>query len=314
MISRRHLRIKVMQTLFAYFNAGLDSVQSGEKELFVNVERFFDLFLYQISLLPEILQAANNHIEDCKNKHLPGYEDLNPNTRFVDNSVLKAIAENQFLKKQFETRKISWVGEFDIPRKIFTNFRNGKEYAAYMASSENSFEKDRSIIVKLIREYILDFVPLNTFYEERSIFWIDDMDMANLILVKTIKSFEEGKIDEVLNSLEFYLNDDDRLFAKELFAKTVINSDKYEKLISENTLNWEIERIAFLDIILMKMALIELTSFPSIPVKVTLNEYIELAKEYSTPKSGLFINGVLDKLIAQLKGSKKIRKTGRGLK
>lgn len=314
MVSRRHLRIKVMQTLFAYFNSGFDSVRSGEKELTTNVEHFYNLFLYQISLLPDILQAARNYIEDCKNKRLPGYEDLNPNTRFVDNPILNAISENQLLKKQCELRKISWVGEFDIPRRIFTNFRNSKDYETYLAAPENTFEKDRSVIVKLIRNQILDFVPLTTFYEERSIFWIDDLDMANVILIKTIKSFEEGKIDEALNSLEFYLNDDDRLFAKELFAKTIVNSDKFEKLISENTLNWELERIAFLDIILMKMALVELTSFPSIPVKVTLNEYIELAKEYSTPKSSLFINGVLDKLIIQLKDSKEIRKTGRGLK
>jgi transcription antitermination protein NusB len=314
MVSRRHLRIKVMQTLFAYFNSGLDSVQAGEKELTVNVERFFDLFLYQISLLPDILQAARNYIEDCKNKHLPDYDDLNPSTRFVDNPILNAIADNQHLKRQCDIRKISWVGEFDIPRRIFTNFRNSKDYEAYITAEENTFEKDKSIIVKLIRNFILDFVPLTTFYGERSIFWIDDLDMANVILIKPIKALEEKKIDAAFDAFEFYLNDEDRLFAKELFAKTVVNSEKFEKLISENTLNWELERIAFLDIILMKMALIELTSFPSIPIKVTLNEYIELAKEYSTPKSSIFINGVLDKLITQLKESKKIRKTGRGLK
>ncbi len=303
-----------MQTLFAFFNSGIDSIQAGEKELMLNIERFFELFLYQTSLLTEILHAANNHIEDCRNKHLPGYDDLNPNLRFVQNPILNALAENPMLLKQFETRKISWVGEFDIPRKIFTNFRNSSDYITYLNAETPSYEQEQQIIIKLIRKFILDFVPLDTFYEEKSIFWLDDIDMANLILINTIRALEEGKIDKKVNEIEFYVNDEDRLFAKELFAKTIIHSDKFATLISEHTLNWELERIAFLDIILMKMAIIEFTSFPSIPIKVTLNEYIEIAKEYSTPKSGLFINGVLDNLIVQLKESKKIRKTGRGLR
>lgn len=314
MISRRQLRIKVMQTLFAYFNSGIDSIQAGEKELMLNIDRFFELFLYQTSLLSEILHAANIHIEDCRNKRLPDFDDLNPNLRFVNNPILNALAANPLLIKQCEVRKISWVGEFDIPRKIFTNFRNSSDYEAYLNAEMPTFEQDQQILIKLIRKFILDFAPLDTFYEDRSIFWLDDIDMANLILINTIRSLEEGKIDKKVNEIEFYVNDEDRLFAKELFAKTIIHSDQFGKLISENTLNWELERIAFLDIILMKMAIIEFTSFPSIPIKVTLNEYIELAKEYSTPKSGLFINGVLDKLIVQLKDQKKLRKTGRGLR
>ena len=302
-----------MQTLYSYFNAGFDSITAGEKELMVSVNRFYELFLYQISFLSEICEAARKQAEEAKQKHIPTEQELNPITKFIDNPILLSLSENNTLTELYKKRNISWIGENEIVRRAFANFKNGNEYNKYITSEKHSFDDDKEIIITLIKKYIVDFPLLMQFYEERSIFWVDDIDIVNMIIIKVIRSCKHNEIDETFSGLEWFIDDDDRAFATDLLRKTVMNSEKYEKRISEKTLNWETERIAMMDFLLMKMAMCELLEFPSIPVKVTLNEYIDLSKMYSTPKSSVFINGILDKLIADLKASKEIHKTGRGL-
>ena len=313
MLSRRHLRIKVMQTLYGYFNSGFDSITASEKELMMSINRFYELFLYQVSFLTEICEAARRQADEAKQKFIPTEQELNPSTRFIDNPILLSLSENKVLEELYKKRTISWVGENEIVRRAYTSFRTGPEYAKYIASEKHTFDDDKEIIVTLIKKYIVDFPPLTQFYEERSIFWVDDIDIVNMILIKIIRSCKQVSIDKTFSELEWFVDDEDREFATGLLRKTVTSSEKYEKRISEKTLNWETERIAMMDFLLMKMAMCELLEFPSIPVKVTLNEYIDLSKMYSTPKSSVFINGILDKLIAELKSNDEIKKAGRGL-
>ena len=312
MLSRRHLRIKVMQALYGYSNASFDTIGAGEKEIQLSISRYYELFLYQVLFVSEIFETAAKQSEDAKLKHLPTTEELNPNTRFLENRFLNALSKNATLQELYKKRNISWTGENEIARRAFSNFRNSSEYEKYLASEDN-FEKDKEIIAILVKKFIVDFPPLMQYYEERSIFWVDDIDIVNMILIKVIRSSKEDNVDKTFADLEWYLDDEDMEFAVNLFRKTIMGSEKYEKLISDKALNWELDRIALMDMLLMKMALCELTEFPSIPVKVTLNEYIDLAKMYSSPKSSVFINGILDKLINELKKNNLINKAGRGL-
>ena len=302
-----------MQTLYSYFNAGFDSITAGEKELMVSINRFYELFLYQISFLSEICEVARKQAEEAKQKHIPTEQELNPITRFINNPVLLSISENKTLNELYKKRNISWIGENEIVRRAFANFKNSSEYNKYITSEKHIFDDDKEIIISLIKKHIVDFPLLMQFYEERSIFWVDDIDIVNMIIIKVIRSCKHNNIDESFSGLEWFIDDDDRMFATDLLRKTVMSSEKYEERISVKTLNWETERIAMMDFLLMKMAMCELLEFPSIPVKVTLNEYIDLSKMYSTPKSSVFINGILDKLIADLKASNEIHKSGRGL-
>jgi N utilization substance protein B len=313
MLSRRHLRIKVMQALYGYSNASFDSIGAGEKEIMLSISRFYDLFLYQLLFISEIFETAGKQSEDAKHKHIPTREELNPNTRFLENPFLIALSKSATLQELYKKRNISWVGENEIARRAFTNFRNSSEYEKYLASDDNNFEKDKEIVATLVKKFIVDFPPLMQYYEERSIFWVDDIDIVNMILIKIIRSSKEENVDSTFTDLEWFVDDEDREFAIGLFRKTIMGSEKYEKIIADKTLNWELERIAMMDVLLMKMAVCEFTEFPSIPVKVTLNEYIDLAKMYSSPKSSFFINGILDKLIVDLKRDNLINKTGRGL-
>lgn len=312
MLSRRHIRIKVMQALYGYFNASFDSIGAGEKEIMLSISRFYELFLYQLLFINEIYETAGKQSEDAKHKHIPTKEELNPNTRFLENRFLIALSKSATLQELYKKRSISWIGENEIARRAFTNFKTSSEYEKYL-ESEDSFEKDKEIVATLVKKFIVDFPPLMQYYEERSIFWVDDIDIVNMILIKVIRSSKEAEIDKTFTDLEWQLDDEDREFAIDLFRKTIMGSEKYDKIISDKALNWELDRIALMDVMLMKMALCEFMEFPSIPVKVTLNEYIDLAKMYSSPKSSIFINGMLDKIIADLKRNDLIHKTGRGL-
>lgn len=313
MLSRRHLRIKVLQTLYAYFSESCESVDTGEKELLLSINRFYELFLYQLAFIRDIHETAKRQMEDAKQKHLPTHEDINPNTRFANNKVLTAISRNPVLDKLMEEKKISWTGDNEIARRALSIYKSSPDYSKYMDAVGNNYDRDRHAIAMFIQNLLADFPLLMQVYEERSIFWVDDIDMVNLILLNVVKSSTESKISDTISNLEFRIDEEDKNFATDLFRFTILHSDEYEKFISNKTHNWEVERIAMMDILIMKMAITELLCFPSIPVKVTLNEYIELAKLYSTPKSSIFVNGILDKLIEDFRSKGEIKKSGRGL-
>lgn len=316
MLSRRHLRIKVLQALYAFVQSGSVDLAKGEKQLLNSVEKIHELIIYQMSFLLEIKDFAHNRIEESKNKFFPTEEDLEPNLRFVENRVLIQLEDNREYRKQHKILRINWADEQQMVRKALLTIKDSAFYQKYMALPESSFEEDRELLVKIVKKTLSGLELLEYYYESKSIFWaFDSFHTSNLILLKYLKSINES--DDEYAGLPEILKDDereeDREFMIKLYHKTILNSSKYESLIEEKAKNWDLDRIAIMDTILIKMALAELLEFPSIPVKVTLNEYIDISKYYSSEKSKVFINGILDKLIIDLKEKKLIKKTGRGL-
>jgi len=255
---------------------------------------------------------------DGKNKFYPTDEELNPNLKLLENSLILSLEQNKDLLKQFKTFKFSWTEEQEMVRKIYLKVRNLKDLRAYFNQTETSFEADRDIVYRIFKKCISKSAELEFYCEERNIFWVEDYQSAALFILKTLKQIPKNFPDSK-SLVSLFPKDEgddpkeDKKFIVELFKKTISQSDSLEDLIRTKTKNWDLERIALTDIILIKMALVELMQFPSIPVKVTMNEYIELSKLFSTPKSKMFINGLLDKLVEDLKKEKKIKKKGRGL-
>lgn len=314
MLNRRYLRIKVMQALYGYFQAEDGDMPRGERELQRSIDKTYELYLSLLLLFEELVRLAGNQIETAKEKLLPTPEDLNPNMRFVNNRVIGIIAASNKLKKEANMRRISWQSdaEIDLIRKIWDNVRNWEVYKAYMASETDSFAADQEFVLDLFRKFIADDESVDYFLEERNMHWPGDLNtVVALTIIRTLEMTAEGR--ELQLAPLFKDPEEDKQFILDLFRKTIIGNQESEKLIAEKTRNWEVERIAVMDVILMKMAITELLHFQSVPVKVTLNEYIEISKTYSTPKSKQFINGILDKLVIDFRRDGTMVKTGRGL-
>jgi len=302
-----------MQALYAFFQADNKDITKGEKELFKDVDKIYDLYIYQLALLLELKHVAEVLTEDGKNKRLPTKNDLNPSLKFIENKFINKLAENIAVKREMNNRRINWNNEFELVKKIYNNIKASSEYENYMNAEDDSYTADRDFIIEIFKEHIADYELINHFYEEKNLHWGDDTYLVNPMIIKTIESFDEDATPEHELIPLYKDREDDEQFARDLYRQTIIHENENKKLIADKTKNWEVERIALMDVLLMKMALTELTYFSNIPVKVTLNEFIEISKAYSTPKSKLFINGILDKLIADLKDQGKIAKTGRGL-
>lgn len=302
--------MKVLQSLYAFFQSGNNDLAAGEKELLFGIGKIYDLYLFQFSLLSELLHQANRQLEENRSKRLPTSEDLNPNTRFVDNACLNLIASDPVLKSACDSRQISWNNDQELVRKLLSHIQQQNYYREFLGSEPGSFEGDAAFVLKMIKKDLMHFELLHHHYEEKSIYWLDDWELVNKMLIKTLLlAGEEGK---GLPLLDLFKEEEDRDFAIELFRLTILNHQEMDGIIAAKTQNWDIERIALMDVIIMKMALTEILKFPGIPVKVSLNEYIELSKMYSTPKSKVFINGVLDKLVAEFLAGNKINKNVKG--
>lgn len=312
MLNRRHLRIKVLQSLYAYYQSVDPDMKKTENELFHSIEKMYDMYLYLLLLIVEMQGAAIEKIEAGKNKRLPSEEDLHPNTRFVTNAPLRVLANSKTLRAASEKTKINWSENPDLVKKEFRTLVETDEYKEYMNSSERGFHHDRIYLIRFFKKHLVNFEMLHDWFEEKSIFWNDDLDLVASMVIKTIKSIDEKADDFELLPL-WKEGEEEKEFVSKLFRNTIVHGGEYSDLIGEYTKNWEIDRIAVMDIILMKMALAEAITFKNIPLKVTLNEYIELSKYYSTPKSHGFLNGVLDQLFSNLREKGDIKKTGRGL-
>src|SRR5690554_6005166 len=313
MLNRRHLRIKILHALYAFEQSKDNNLTRAEKELFHSIQKMYDMYLFLMQIMIEIRDAAEIRIEEGKKKRLLTEEDINPNMRFVDNKLLKQLSENRALKTLSEKYKVNWMGEGELVRRLLKLISETEEYQVYMSAEETSYNADKEIIVRLFKRHIINHELLQFFFEEKSIFWIDDLDLVASMVLKTFKSFSEDS-DEFFPLLPLWKEpEDEQGFVKTLFRKTIVQSNEHMELIKNYTDNWEIDRIALMDIILMKMALSEVREFKQIPKKVTLNEYIEISKYYSTPKSNTFINGVLDKLFSEMTEDGTIKKIGRGL-
>ncbi len=312
MLNRRYLRIKVYQALYAFWQSDGGSAAKVEKEMFLSIERTFDLYVQLMLLFGELHRIAGNRIMDRKQKHLPTAQDLAPNMRFVENPVLVLLSESKRLLVESEKRKLGWMGQGEMLTRMYKEFEESEAYKHYMAAPATSFGKDQEIILRLFLDHISDFEPLHDHFESKSIFWLEDLDLACSLVKRSIETLKAGDTELALSDLDREPREE-REFVTTLFRKTIELADDHEKEIGAKAANWEADRIALSDMILMKMALAEVKSFDQIPVKVTMNEYIEIAKAYSTPKSKNFINGILDKLFAEGKDTGAIRKVGRGL-
>ncbi len=319
MLSRRHLRIKVLQALYAFFQSGNDDLAQGEKQLLGSVTKLYELYIHQLSFLIKTIDFARNRIEESKHKFLPTEEDLNPNTRFIDNRFIRQLEANKDFGRWSRALKINWADETNLFHRIYNDLKTGQSYMKYMNARICGYKDDKEILSDIIIEFIANSELLRAYYEDRSIFWADeDFDTSIMMVIKTLKIFNESWGPDVpLPSMYKSANDDDpdedRDFMITLFRQAIVHSKEYEQVIEVQVENWELDRIATMDIIILKMALAELVSFPSIPVKVTINEYIEISKSYSSFKSKMFINGILDKLVIKLKEEGKVKKVGRGL-
>lgn len=313
MLNRRHLRIKVLQMLYAYYQSEEKDWLKADKELTLSVERLYDMYLFLLLTFEPLVRAAENKIEDRRKKLRPSQEDLNPNLRFVSNPVMEKIIGSESLNAIASKRKVNWSGaeNQEIFRKLFLNVLSSENYALYMMDGTNDWEQDRKYVLQLFKDEIANSPFLYHFFEDRSIYWMDDLDLCCSMVLKSIKSMEQGKAFEPLPL--FKDQDDESTFIHDLLKKTIEHNDEHEALIERLTDNWEMDRIAKMDLLFLKMGLSEFLFFPSIPTKVTINEYIEISKFYSTPKSNIFINGILDKMVVELKQNKRLLKTGRGL-
>ncbi|MBR2051574.1 MAG: transcription antitermination factor NusB [Bacteroidales bacterium] len=317
MINRRFLRVKVLQAVYAYLGSGEDVVENGVKHLLESIDKMKDLFVWQLSFLVETKRFAENRIEENKRKNFPTQEDLHPNMRYVENRVLNALENNRDLRKEEERLKINWADHQDIVRNYYNMMRNTQEYNDYMSNSVNNFEHDKKFIVKMINEYFADLDVLQDFYEEKSIFFVDDYHLVSSMLVKFFSdikaSFNETSLLPTIYKTEKDAVNEDKEFVKNLFRQVLKHDDEYGKLVGANTSNWEKERVCVMDMIILKLALTEFLCFPYIPVKVTMNEYIEISKYFSTPKSKIFVNGILDRILKKLTEENAIVKKGIGL-
>lgn len=303
MLGRRQLREKAMQAVYAWKTAGEDSDQRAiEKNMLKGVDEIYDLYIYLLNLLEFQKTIAENKIELAKNKNFRTEEDLNPNLKFVNNPIFRILDENEELNAYTSKNKqLSWDLLDTYPNHIFKEILASEEYVAYMKNDQLSFEEDKLFMMDVYEKYIAPNENLHDWLEEKNLYWADDLHIANSMVLTTLKSFlskSSGKI----KLFKVYKDDEDREFVIELFRKTIRYSEETLKMIEEKATNWELDRIAVLDLVLMQMALTEFHYFPNIPPKVTLNEYIDLSKIYSTEKSKVFVNGILDRSLKELKG------------
>jgi len=312
MLNRRYLRIKVYQSLYAYWQSDSSNAARIEKELFLSIERTFDLYVGLLMLFGEMRRLAEQRIEDRLKKHLPTAEDLSASRRFVDNPVLVLLSESPRLQADADKRRVSWVGHNEMLSKLYKQFENSEAFKAYMTLPSTTPKKDQAIILDLFLEHMANYDQLHDHYEAKSIYWLEDLDLACSLVKRTIEEVRPAEGDLSLNDLTREPAEE-QSFVSTLYRRAIDQGEEHETAIAARASNWESDRIAITDMILMKMALTEAREFPEIPVKVTLNEYIEIAKAYSTPKSKNFINGILDKLFAEMKENGQIRKVGRGL-
>jgi len=312
MISRRLLRIKVLQELYALHKTDVPSIMQFEKELIRSIEKTYDLYRIVLLLIAELQAQAEQRIARSKARKLPAKEDLNPNVRFVENKTISILRRNWSLSQFVKESKFSWRDHPEFVKELFNTVIQSELYCNYMAAPVTNFEIDKKFVLDLLDEFILNSEVVDSWLEEQSIYWNDDLEYAGSMAAKTVDRIKDvdGQHVQLMNKFK---NQEDEDFFKILFRKSAVNAKYYNELIQHQVENWDVERIAFMDVINMQMAICEMIEFPAVPIKVSLNEYLEISKNYSTDKSSVFINGILDKIIITLKNDKIVVKTGRGL-
>ncbi|GAA4975792.1 transcription antitermination factor NusB [Algibacter aquimarinus] len=313
MLNRRHIRVKVMQTLYAFKGGESDDLSKDQKFLLFSIDNMYNLYLLVISLLIEVQKRAEDDLQKKQKKHLATQEDKNPNRKFVENKLLILLKNNEALKNQLEKYKISnWELDNEYVDVIFKAIISSDLYKEYMQTRTSDFKEDKDFIIDVFKEILAPNEKLYDYIEDKNLTWLDDLPTVNTTILKLLRKVKQTSTENYFTP-KLYKDVDDKQFAIDLFKKTLLNSTSIKTEIDNKTKNWESDRIANIDFVLLQMAICELKHFSSIPVKVTINEYLEIAKEYSTPKSSIFINGVLDKLVKEYEADGNLNKAGRGL-
>lgn len=312
MFSRRLLRIKVLQTLYAYHKVDGRTYTASEKELMHNIRKSYELYHLLLLLMIDVVDYAELKIEQARNKNIPTEEDLHPNTRFIENALVKQLKNNRAFNAFLRKTPLNWMQYPEIVRNLYRRIIETDSFRDYMSSGTHSYTSDKHFLERMYLDVVMNYEDLYLNLEEQSIFWVDDVDFVIRMIVKTLKKFKEGE-PEGGDLLPMFKDEDDLAYCKKLLRTTIKNEEEYLGLIKASANNWELERIAFTDSLILQLAISEAIEFSSIPIKVTINEFIEIAKLYSTQKSNQFINGILDNIFTGLKADGRIVKSGRGL-
>jgi len=311
-LTRRHIRVKVLQTIYAMHQSGSEQLDKEVKFLISSMESFQDLYLIALSALIEVRNKELEYQEKARKKHLATTVDLEPNSRFINNEVLLHLCASKSLKDSLENRKINnWKLNDDLILFLLEDIKSSSYYIEYMKESSNDFETDRKFMYDLYFNVIAPNEKFYDYLEDNKLTWTDDIPLVNTLILKYFKTLPNTNQPFQVPSL--FKDDEDKDFGVDLFKKTVLNEKSLAQEFIDRTPNWDPERISQVDTIMLKMAICEFLRFPSIPIKVTINEYLEIAKEYATPKSSLFINGILDSLVKDYQSSDRLNKSGRGL-
>ncbi|WP_299226130.1 transcription antitermination factor NusB [uncultured Psychroserpens sp.] len=313
MLNRRHIRIKVMQALYAFKGSESENLKVSETFLRGSFESTYELYLSILSLLIEIHKKAKDHQIKTQKKFLATQAEKNPNSKFINNEVLLMLVANQSLKEELENRKLNpWYLDFEYVDILYKAIIESDLYKDYMSTSVSTFREDKEFIIEIFEELIAPSDKLYDYFEDKKLTWLDDIPVVNTGILKLIKKLKPTTSEQHFLP-KLFKDLDDRDFGVDLLKKTILNQSVFSEEIASKTKNWDSDRITQIDTVLMQMAICEFQKFPSIPVKVTINEYLEIAKEYSTPKSSNFINGILDKIVKEYTTSKTLNKIGRGL-
>jgi len=313
MLNRRHLRVKVLQSLYAYHQSNSGDIRQHEKNLLQSIDKVYEMYIWMLSLISEVTAYAANDAQERANKHLPTADDLNADLKILSNRFIVSLKKNKDFLAALKKYKVAWDFEPELSKSLFTILKNSEDYKEYLKKTGDTIQTDKDIIKFIFKKVILKSSLAEQVFEDMFIYWPVDKDVLQALIAKTFKNFafddpEQNKLADVTGNWE-----EDREFIVNLFEESIRHNDEYQDMIAQKTQNWEPDRIAMMDTLLMKMAIAEFINFNSIPVKVTINEYLEISKEFSTPKSNSFINGILDKILSELKTQKKIQKIGRGL-
>ena len=306
MINRELIRIKIVQLTYAYYQNGNHNMDNAEKELLFSLSKAYDLYNCLLSLIVSVSREAHLHYDvDVARARREGKE--LPSAKFVKNRFAMQLEENKQLAEYVETQKTTWEDNIEFVRGLLSQIEQSQIYKDYMANGEDSYEDDREVWRKLYKALVMENEDLDSLLEERSLYWNDDKEIVDTFVLKTIKRFDpKNKAKQEL--LPEYKDIEDKDFAVKLFRATILNADQYQRYMSETSRNWDFSRLAYMDVVIMQIAIAEMLNFPNIPVSVTINEYVDLAKLYSTPKSGSYINGMLDSIARYLSENGKMLK------
>ena len=307
MINREIIRIKIVQLTYAYYQNGSKNIDSAEKELFFSLSKAYDLYNYLLVLMVAVTKEARKYLEVAQSKaRREGTAE--PSGKFAFNRFALQLEENQMLNNFLEVQKKNWDDNAEFVHTLYNQIVESTIYKEYMASEEDSYAADRELWRKIYRTFIQDNEALDGVLEEQSLYWNDDKEIVDTFVLKTIKRFDEmNKASQEL--LPEYDSEEDKEFARKLFRATILNADEYQGFMSEASHNWDFSRLAYMDVVIMQIAIAEMMTFPSIPVSVTINEFVDIAKLYSTPRSGGYINGMLDAIARHLIATHRMMKS-----